>query len=805
MCGCIGYALDIVRALKRTLIAARKTAKAELKIARDTRTIRESPLFDPQWYLKNNPDVAASGLDPARHYLLFGVGSNRNPSLSFVNEEYWALHHDVRTAKLNPLLHYERFGRREGRQISLTEVKEPVFPDGAEECTVSFGRFPRVHGRTAIVASYFGKGVIPETLVYLLKGLKKVSDNIILVADCPVFPGETEKLRGIVSVAKFLRHGQYDFGSYRRGLEIAREEGLAGAEVADELVVMNDSSYGPVYPFAETFGTMAGRDCDFWGMTPYRAIGGLHLQSYFYVFRRPVIDGGKLDEFLSRVEGRFERDKVIVLFELRLTEFLTDAGYRWDSYVPLDVLASGSPTKNPLTLCGKYRMPLLKVKAVDGDSNEPIGKVLSLVRKVNPELASMIKPKTLARTHEKVSYEKHQASFPEKCRRLAAKISAGGKAKTVFFVSSSSMFPARPLFDAMMRDGMFDPRIVVIPDLRWHDGGHLDAMESCRADLATTVPEERLSVAQMDEFGQWIDVLECADIVCYPSPYEMSSFRYNPRYAVGRDFLPIHVNYGYYRSVYDRHVMGGQSYAYMWKAFFECEDTLAEYRANSAIGGVNGELVGYVKMDALAAARKNAHPRKRILVAPHHSVEGGTNKMLSLANFIRYADFFMSMPDRWPGIDFVFRPHPFLFKIMSRPKIWGPGRVERYVRELKSKPNVIWSDGGDYFSEFAESDGCIQDCGSYLVEYMYTGKPCCYMLKSPADIDVKFAPLGRKCLEQCYIAYDTDAIDSFIRDVIVGGNDSKAKSRAAFAKTIMVNHPHAAEAALACIKRSAGL
>lgn len=179
--------------------------------------------------------------------------------------------------------------------------------------------------------------------------------------------------------------------------------------------------------------------------------------------------------------------------------------------------------------------------------------------------------------------------------------------------------------------------------------------------------------------------------------------------------------------------------------------------------------------------------------------------MLSLANFIRYADFFMSMPDRWPGIDFVFRPHPFLFKIMSRPKIWGPGRVERYVRELKSKPNVIWSDGGDYFSEFAESDGCIQDCGSYLVEYMYTGKPCCYMLKSPADIDVKFAPLGRKCLEQCYIAYDTDAIDSFIRDVIVGGNDSKAKSRAAFAKTIMVNHPHAAEAALACIKRSAGL
>lgn len=800
--------LDSVRvawhAFRAGKSVAAKTWRSERSALANIDLVRKSRFFDAEWYLKNNPDVAAAGMDPARHYVLYGVKSNRNPSLSFVNEEYYALHNDVRAAKLNPLVHYEKYGWREGRQISLTEVHPPVFPAGSIEGEWRFGRTARSLGRTAVVAAYFGKGVLPETLLYLLRGLKEVVDNIVLVGDCPVLPDEVEKLRGVVSVAKFERHCQYDFGSYRRGLELARAEGLLDASLADELVMMNDSCYGPVYPFAESFAAMSSRACDFWGMTPYRAIGGLHLQSYFYVFRRRIIDSGRLDGFLERVKGRIERDKVIVMFELRLTEYLRGEGFTWDSFVPLDVLAGGSPTKHPLTLCRKYRMPLLKAKAVDGDSLEDIRKVLKLVRRDNPKLAALIRPRPMSRAHVVVTYAGHQASFPGKCARIAEKMGRGEKAKAVFFVSNAAMFPARPLFDAMLRDAAFDPQVVVIPDLRWHDGQADAAMASCRDDLAQTLPDGRLSMAARDEFGLWTDVLCDADIVCYPSPYELSSFRYNPRYAVGRNFLPICVNYGYYRSVYDRHVMGGQSYAYMWKAFFECEETASEYRAHSAIGGTNVDVVGYVKMDRLAAVVSQPHDRPRILIAPHHSVEGGTNKMLSLANFVRYAGFFAELPDRYPDLDFVFRPHPFLFKILSSPKIWGPARVARYVADLQAKPNVVWSDGGDYFREFAESDACIQDCGSYLVEYFYTGKPCCYMLKDPADIDAKFAPLGRECLANCYVAYDTDAIDRFIRDVVIAGDDPKKASREKFAGTVMLNYPHAADAALARIKESLG-
>lgn len=405
------------------------------------------------------------------------------------------------------------------------------------------------------------------------------------------------------------------------------------------------------------------------------------------------------------------------------------------------------------------------------------------------------------------AWETLKVQYDATALRIAVKLRGGGVAKVVFFVTNGAMFPARTLFEVMLEDVSFDPVIVVIPDLRWPGLDVLSEMDRCKADLSETFPSDRIAMARKDEHGRWVDVLDGADIVCYPLPYDdLSAACYGPAHAVGRDFLPVCVNYGYYRSIYDRRVMGARSYAYMWKAFFECSATVDEYVRYGIVGGRNADLCGYVKMDALYRwmSRRGPSDRKRILVAPHHSVVGGANLSLSLSNFIRYADYFLALPERFPEIDFIFRPHPFLFKIMRQVWQWGNTRTDRYIAAMKAKPNVIWSDGGDYFREFAESDACIQDCGSYLVEYFYTKKPCCYMLKSPEDIEEKFAPLGKKCLENCYIAYDTDAIDSFIRDVVIGGDDPKKASREELADTVMVNYPDASRVAISHIIESIG-
>ena len=45
------------------------------------RQLRESsPVFDPDYYLASNPDVAASGMDPLVHYLAFGLPEGRSPT-----------------------------------------------------------------------------------------------------------------------------------------------------------------------------------------------------------------------------------------------------------------------------------------------------------------------------------------------------------------------------------------------------------------------------------------------------------------------------------------------------------------------------------------------------------------------------------------------------------------------------------------------------------------------------------------------------------------------------------------------------
>lgn len=74
-------------------------------------------MFDKDWYLRNNPDVAQAAVNPMIHYLRHGGFEGRDPGPSFSNKWYLDAYEDVRKAGINPLAHYLRFGRREGRQI----------------------------------------------------------------------------------------------------------------------------------------------------------------------------------------------------------------------------------------------------------------------------------------------------------------------------------------------------------------------------------------------------------------------------------------------------------------------------------------------------------------------------------------------------------------------------------------------------------------------------------------------------------------------------------------------------------------
>ena len=572
--------------------------------------------------------------------------------------------------------------------------------------------------------------------------------------------------------------------------------------------MMNDSSYGPIYPFSETWDKMSAEPCDFWGYTTNAAPNfDEHISSYFIVFKRKVIDSGYLSEFLSRVKGKYDRGTVVARLETKLTPYLADRGLTYKLVCEDEGV---HVYDHPLTLLTKYRIPFVKVKAFTRKPTEDLNQVLKVIQDNAPELAQYIEVKPFKeREYTWPTMEEYRASFADRCARIAEKVKRGEKIKVLFFIINTSMFPAQSLYKAMQEDDLFEPYIAVMPDLRWQSNADQEindeiweTIEKNETELAALGYEkDHILHAQVDEIGRWSDLCDGMDIVCYTTPYMLSSFRYNHRYAVESDFLPIMVNYGFYRSKYDSKVLALDTYQYMWKAFFECDETLNQYVDASENKGANAELSGYIKMDELVGYPRNDSDRKKVLIALHHSVSGGSNEILALGNFERYSDFFKRLPDRYPQLDFIYRPHPFLMKTLSDPNHWGPLAVRKYIDTLKRKPNVTWSDNGNYLREFASSDACVQDCGSYLVEYFYTKNPCCYMLKDPSDINAKFAPLGKQCLENCYVSYNTEAIDKFLTDVVIGGNDPKKEAREEFADQIMVNYPHAAEAALAAIKK----
>ena len=86
-----------------------------LRIWRNIPLILSSGLFDDAWYLAQNPDVAAAGIDPLVHYLRWGAAEGRNPHPLFDSAWYLAQNSDVAAAGINPLVHYLRSGAAEGR------------------------------------------------------------------------------------------------------------------------------------------------------------------------------------------------------------------------------------------------------------------------------------------------------------------------------------------------------------------------------------------------------------------------------------------------------------------------------------------------------------------------------------------------------------------------------------------------------------------------------------------------------------------------------------------------------------------
>lgn len=96
----------------------------------------KSGLFDSDYYLRRNLDVAASGEEPVLHYLRQGAAERRDPGPYFSTIWYVEQNPDVAKSGVNPLYHYVIHGKAE-RRLPL-----PASKSFAEEVVRDAGLAP---------------------------------------------------------------------------------------------------------------------------------------------------------------------------------------------------------------------------------------------------------------------------------------------------------------------------------------------------------------------------------------------------------------------------------------------------------------------------------------------------------------------------------------------------------------------------------------------------------------------------------------------------------------------------------------
>jgi len=106
---------SLTHRLKNKLITLKKHKSKAQQFARNVAIIRESELFDDEWYLQQYPQASSHKYGAAGHYLEYGVELKTNPSPFFDGNWYLQTYLDVSDSGMNPLFHYIKFGSEENR------------------------------------------------------------------------------------------------------------------------------------------------------------------------------------------------------------------------------------------------------------------------------------------------------------------------------------------------------------------------------------------------------------------------------------------------------------------------------------------------------------------------------------------------------------------------------------------------------------------------------------------------------------------------------------------------------------------
>lgn len=335
----------------------------------------------------------------------------------------------------------------------------------------------------------------------------------------------------------------------------------------------------------------------------------------------------------------------------------------------------------------------------------------------------------------------------------------------LFVLNELGTWKTETLYLKMLDHFRFTPRLILVPSKETPDAiGILKEYLDSKG-----YKYEEVNVDGSDYKKQFN-----SDIIFYQKPYDkVMDYKYTYLYHL--DKLFCYVLYGFRNRNYPQ-IRNYRFVKVIWQFYAENEKVIEESIPVFSTKGKNLVYTGLSFMDDLLLDKsfytnpwKECGNKKKIIYAPHHSI---VSELYEYSTFLDYCDFMLEMAEKYQDkVQWSFKPHPVLKSKLC--ELWGEDKTNEYYRRWEEMENTQIS-SGDYMGLFKYSDAMIHDCGSFRLEYLYTGNPVMYLYKGNPISDY----MNWESTEALYLhykGYNKEDIEKFILDVVNGIDPYKLK------------------------------
>ena len=203
--------------------------------------------------------------------------------------------------------------------------------------------------RLVVYVVWDRRGDVEEYVAYALEGLREHAAHILVVVNGSLTDSGRTTLAPLADEILVRTNQGFDIWGHKHALDHFGSR----IEDFDEVLLTNDTWFGPIRPYGPVFVRMDASPADFWGMTdhareepnPFTGKGVLayHLQSFWIVVRRRMFLSEAWKEYwrnLPEMPGYFD---AVLQHEAVFTEHFADAGFVHDVAFP----SSEYPTEHP--------------------------------------------------------------------------------------------------------------------------------------------------------------------------------------------------------------------------------------------------------------------------------------------------------------------------------------------------------------------------------------------------------------------------------------------------------------------------